>query len=177
MQTIIYRTLALNEFNKIAQIDRAENISESYVYKNGQLVIEQVNETVTSFEQAELYAIIEKQRQIKMGGGEIVGAFAEDLLVGVSSIENKGRGLRSDYYKMDILYVSNTFRGQRIGYHLIEEVKKVARGLNAKKLYISATPTKGTVDFYLKEGARLTTEIDQELFNLEPLDIHMEMDI
>ena len=64
---------------------------------------------------------------------------------------------------------------KKIGQHLVEEIKKVARSYQAKKLYISATPTKATVDFYLKAGACLTKEIDQELFDLEPLDIHLEM--
>ncbi|RQO69100.1 N-acetyltransferase [Pedobacter sp. KBW01] len=177
MQNITYSPLSLEELNKIAEIDRSENISEVYIYKKGQLLTEQVNETVTAFEPAELAAIIEKQKHLKQGDGEVVGAFINHTLVGVASIENRKRGLRCEYCKMDILYVSNAWRGKKIGQHLVEEIKKVGRNYQAKKLYISATPTKASVDFYLKSGACLTKEIDQELFDLEPLDIHLEMDV
>ena len=177
MQNITYSALSLEDLSKIAEIDRSENISEAYIYKNGQLLIEPVNEIVTAFEPAELASIIENQKYLKQGGGEVIGAFINNTLVGVASIENKKRGLRSEYCKMDILYVSNACRGQKIGQHLVEEIKKVARNYQAKKLYISATPTKATVDFYMKAGARLTKEIDLELFDLEPLDIHLEMDV
>jgi len=47
----------------------------------------------------------------------------------------------------------------------------------AKKLYISATPTKATVDFYRNEGAVIAKEIDSDLFKFEPLDIHLELDL
>ena len=113
MQNITYNPLRLEELNKIAEIDRSENILEAYSYKKGQLLTEQVNETVTAFEPDELEAIIEKQKYLKQGGGEVIGAFINNRLVGVASIENRKRGAASDYCKMDILYVSNASRGKK----------------------------------------------------------------
>ena len=49
-----------------------------------------------------------------------------------------------------------------------------ARKLGAKKLYISATPSENTVNFYLHLGCVLAKEMDPELFELEPEDIHLE---
>ena len=47
--------------------------------------------------------------------------------------------------------------------------------LGAESLYISATPSKNTIGFYLHMGCRLAFEVNQELFRLEPKDIHLEL--
>ena len=47
----------------------------------------------------------------------------------------------------------------------------------AKKLYISATPSKHTVDFYMSLGCKSASEINPELFELEPEDIHLDLRI
>ncbi|OPZ83538.1 MAG: hypothetical protein BWY74_04429 [Firmicutes bacterium ADurb.Bin419] len=49
--------------------------------------------------------------------------------------------------------------------------------MGAKSLYISGAPIKNTIDFYLANGCRLTDEVEKDLFELEPEDIHMEMNI
>jgi hypothetical protein len=41
-------------------------------------------------------------------------------------------------------------------------------------MYISATPSENTVNFYQYLGCVLTEEVDAELFELEPEDIHLE---
>jgi hypothetical protein len=41
-------------------------------------------------------------------------------------------------------------------------------------VYISATPAENTIDFYLRRGCVLAEELDSELFELEPKDIHLE---
>ena len=44
-------------------------------------------------------------------------------------------------------------------------------------MYISATPTQHTIDFYLRLGCQVTNEPDPELFAQEPEDIHFEYDL
>ncbi|WP_306354210.1 GNAT family N-acetyltransferase [Flavobacterium sp. '19STA2R22 D10 B1'] len=175
MNTITYRTMKPSELIKIKEIDRSEYIHEIYVFENNVLVLKPDHCIVNSFDTEELEAMIEKQHHILEGQGTVIGAFEMDKLIGVASVENKKRGINADYSKMDILYVSNKYRGKKIGHSLIEACKDVATTFGTNKLYISATPTKATVDFYLREGAILTKEIDSELFKLEPLDIHLEL--
>ena len=43
------------------------------------------------------------------------------------------------------------------------------------KLYVSATPSENTILFYLSFGCKLASEVDPELFALEPEDIHLEL--
>lgn len=44
---------------------------------------------------------------------------------------------------------------------------------DANDLYISAAPNKRTVDFYMKHGAEVLQKTDQQLWQLEPEDIHL----
>jgi hypothetical protein len=62
-----------------------------------------------------------------------------------------------------------------LGGRLVDESKMAAKNFGAGKLYISATPTTNTVDFYLRLGAVLTKELDLELYQREPDDIHLEL--
>lgn len=82
---------------------------------------------------------------------------------------------RKDYLKLEILHVSNAYRQCGVGRKLVELAKAEALARGAQKLYISATPSKNTIDFYTNLGCQLTTEIDPELFKLEPEDIHLEL--
>jgi hypothetical protein len=45
----------------------------------------------------------------------------------------------------------------------------------ARKLYVSATPSVSAVGFYRNRGFELAEEVNKELFELEPEDIHMIM--
>lgn len=177
MQNIIYRPLKANELVKIQEIDRAEYIAEIYVFENDQLILKPEPCLASTFEPDELAKLIAQQQILLAQGGQVIGAFDGDRLVGITAVEHTKRGKNGEYCKMDILYVSNAFRGKRIGHHLVQECKKVALNFGAVKLYISATPTKATVDFYLNLGATLAKEIDPQLFELEPLDIHLELQL
>lgn len=170
------RGIRNNEIDRIKEIQREEEILGYYKLKDGFLTVIDKYEQVYSFDKDELSDIINRQRKIKSEGGVVIGAFDDEIIVGVVSVENRRIGIEMNYCKMDILYVSNNFRGSGIGSRLVEESKKAARGFGAGKLYISATPTVTTVDFYLKQGAILTKELNLELYQREPDDIHLELE-
>lgn len=76
-----------------------------------------------------------------------------------------------------MLYVSSGYRKKGVGKNLVSLLCKRARELDAKSLYISATPFRNTVDFYFSVGAKLTNGIIKDLYKLEPLDIHMVLEL
>jgi N-acetylglutamate synthase-like GNAT family acetyltransferase len=78
---------------------------------------------------------------------------------------------------MKFLHVGKSARKQGLGKKLFILAAEKAIELGAKKLYISATPSENTVNFYMQLGCVLATEIDEELFTLEPEDIHLEFDL
>jgi GNAT superfamily N-acetyltransferase len=71
------------------------------------------------------------------------------------------------------LYVSRAYRGRGVGMQLFEAAVSRAREAGASALYVSATPTENTVDFYLSRGCVLAPEPDPRLLAAEPDDIHL----
>jgi predicted N-acetyltransferase YhbS len=71
--------------------------------------------------------------------------------------------------------VTRTHRRSGIGCELTNEVVRLARAEGAGRVYVSATPTRATVDFYMKRGFEPVATPNETLFALEPDDIHMEL--
>ena len=107
-------------------------------------------------------------------GGTFCGAFENSKLIGVVVLESKFIGRNGDQLQLKFLHVSRSYRKRGLGSILFEKAVEKAREMNAKRLYISATPSENTVDFYMHLGCVVTKEVDQELFELEPEDIHLE---
>ena len=105
------------------------------------------------------------------------GAFENDILVGGAILESKFIGSQHDTLQLKFLHVSHDYRKRGIATRLFHLAVAKARELGAKKLYISATPSENTVNYYLRLGCVLASEIDPELFALEPEDIHFEYPI
>ncbi len=106
--------------------------------------------------------------------GVFWGAFENETLIGVAILESRFIGSRQDTLQLKFLHVSRDYRKRGIASTLFKLVAEKAKVLRAKKLYISATPSEHTVNYYLRLGCVLATEIDLELFTLEPEDIHLE---
>ena len=108
-------------------------------------------------------------------GGWFHGAFDGGRLVGVAVLESKLIGKSEDQLQLKFLRVSRAYRKQGLGAKLFELAQVTAREGGARRLYISATPSENTVNFYLRLGCTLAREPDPELFELEPEDIHLEL--
>ncbi len=65
-------------------------------------------------------------------------------------------------------------RSRGPGRTLFERSAAKAKGMGARMLYISSTPSENTVRFYLNLGRRVAEKVDPDLFELEPKDIHFE---
>ncbi|NML20718.1 GNAT family N-acetyltransferase [Pseudoflavitalea sp. G-6-1-2] len=175
MNNILYRSLRYEDLSLIRDIDRSEEIFSMYKLKEGRLIAEPHRESVTDWDEVELEQLILNQQVILQNKGVVIGAFDHQKLIGAASVENLRRGNSAAYFKLDILYVSKRYRGHRIGKHLMNFCKTIGRNFGGDKLYISATPTKHTVDFYMRHGAVLAEETDTALLEKEPDDIHLEL--
>lgn len=83
-------------------------------------------------------------------------------------------GLFDGYMNMPYIHTDNRHRGRGIGKSLILLASKIAKDHGAKKLYISAHPNVDAQAFYKDMGCGLAEKINQELYELEPLDIQLE---
>lgn len=168
------RLLARSEIPYIWQIDRREIIDNIYYLRNGKLVLEREHYDVRGWPPGKPEHYTPILLDCFGRGGYFWGAFAGELLVGAVVLENRFIGSSKDTLQMKFLHVSNSFRKQGLGKQLFVLAAEKAIELDAKKMYISATPSENTVNFYLRLGCVLAREIDEELFALEPEDIHLE---
>lgn len=172
---MILRSLQSSEIDLIwQQICRRELITQNYIQKQQQLELVDCFFDVQNWDSYHLENDPPKLKQLFEQGSIFVGAFnASEKLVGVSVVSNQ---VITDYPHAKLLhyfYVDADQQGQGIGAKLMQAAKESAKQLGAKQLYISATPTRRTVDFYIKHGAEPLSAPDQQLWQLEPEDIHL----
>jgi GNAT superfamily N-acetyltransferase len=173
---VIYRRLAVGEASLLGTIDRRESIDGVYLVESGRLVFQARTEEVRGWDPGELDAYIERLRSLLGAGGVAWSAWHDAMLVGLGSLDVRPIASRTATFKLDMLYVSAPYRNQRIGSELLSRLKVEARARGASALYVSATPTRNTVDAYLRLGARLVGVPDPELLHREPEDIYLELD-
>lgn len=172
-----YRLLDRSELKLLSEIDRKEIVNEVYYFKNNNLEI--VNEfyNIESWILEELQDYINRLEDIYDRNGIVYGVFHNNKIVGLAALASKFIGKNNDQLKLDMLYISSNYRKKGIGKNLVNLLCERARELGAKSLYISATPFKNTVNFYFAMGAKLANEINKELYELEPYDIHMVLEL
>ena len=169
------RTLQRDEIPLVWQIDRRETIENIYYLREGQRVREPEYFDAQGWppNEAEIYTPILLDCFDR--GGSFWGAFDDaGRIIGVSVLESKFIGSNHDTLQLKFLHVSHGLRKQGLGTKLFHVAAEQAKSLGARKLYISATPSENTVNYYLRLGCVLATELDPELFALEPEDIHLE---
>jgi predicted N-acetyltransferase YhbS len=171
------RELRRHEVLDIWSIDRAEVVDTVYYRVGNELVLKPEHHDVKGWPPGER----ERDGPILLDcfdrGGTVYGAFQGDILVGACVLESHFIGRQRDQLQLKFLHVSRPHRQSGVGRTLFNRAVARARELGARRLYISATPSKNTVRFYLARGCRVTDDVDEALFKLEPQDIHMEFDI
>ncbi len=171
------RKLLRDEIEQVWSIDRSEVIENVYHFDSGTLVLRPQHIAVHGWPPGEA----EKYTPILLDcfdrGGWLYGSFDGAELIGVVVLDSKRIGKSSDQLQLKFLHVSNSYRNRGVGRQLFELAKAIAREKRARRLYISATPSENTINFYLRLGCVVTREPDPELFKLEPEDIHLECQV
>jgi len=177
IRDLIERKLTRAEVEQVWTIDRAEVIDAIFYFENGGLVLKPEHYDMRGWPSGEperntpfLYDCFNR-------GGWFYGLFDRDQLVGVAILEADFIGREKDQLQLRFLHVSRDYRKQGLGGLLFERSAERARQLGARQLYISATPSENTVNFYLNLGCQVATEPDPALFELEPEDIHLVYDL
>jgi predicted N-acetyltransferase YhbS len=167
------RLLRRDEISRIWEIDRREFIANIYRLTNGELILERHNFDVPGWAPGKPDAETPLYLDCLDRGGSAWGACEGDSVIGVAILESRLIGAARDTLQLKFLHVGNGHRGRGIGARLFGLAADRARSLGARKLYVSATPSENTVTFYQRRGCVLATEVDPELFSLEPEDIHL----
>ncbi|MDR6758775.1 putative N-acetyltransferase YhbS [Mycoplana sp. BE70] len=106
-------------------------------------------------------------------GGIFLGAFAREHLVAASVVDARPVGDYPNLRQLAFLHVSHDWRGKKLAVLLYQWCMDAAVRLGAAGFYISSTPTRRTVEFYLRKGAKTVALPDKTLVSLEPEDIHL----
>ena len=171
---MIIRFLEQDEIPLVWQIDRSEVVHNIYCLRDGELIL------VPDYFDAHGWPPGEAEHYTPIlldcfdRGGTFWGAFEDNNIIGTAVLESKFIGSQHDTLQLKFLHVSHRYRKQGVGKKLFQLAVEKAESLGAKKLYISATPSENTINFYMRLGCVLATEIDPEIIALEPEYIHLE---
>jgi GNAT superfamily N-acetyltransferase len=171
------RELQRDEIDDIWDIDRSELIENIYRYENGELVLMPERFNVRGWPRGEAESTMLHLLDCFDRGGWFYALFDDDRLVAVVVLESKFIGKHREQLQLKFLHVSSGYRDQGLGRRLFEMAREKAREWGARRLYVSATPSEHTINFYRRRGCAVTGEPDPELFALEPEDIHLECEI
>ena len=172
---ITIRLMEPAELARLGEIDRSERVTQLYSYRDGSLERRAVDITAppwsaTGDHEHSVRGRIAEWQPLLERGGTLVGAFDGGSLAGFAIYRPR---LAEAMAQLAVLHVSAPYRRRGVGALLTAETARLARADGARRLYVSATPSAGTVDFYLRQGFQPTDAPHAELFALEPEDIHM----
>jgi len=167
---IAVRELPAAGLERLGELDRSEHVTGLYAHRDGALERVEIDDRVPAWSQSQVDDLLKAWRPIVDAGGTLLGAFDADTFAGLAIYRPR---LAPDLGNLALLHVSRGYRGRGIGARLVREVARLARQDGATRLYVSATPTVRTVEFYRSLGFAPTDAPHPELFALEPEDIHM----
>ncbi len=168
-----------SDIDRIGEIDRTEHLTQGYEYKSGELGLKDVHWNVPSWLMEgdgdhSVQGNINAWKPILEIGGTMWGAFDGDKLVGFAIYRPR---LSENMAQFAVLHISSGNRRCGIGTNLSNEVIEKARVDGMENIYVSSVPSKPTVEFYRKLGFKLADEVNHELYELEPEDIHMILEL
>lgn len=168
------RPMLAPELARIAEIDRSERITQQYRQRGELLELFDVDVDAPRWGEPGEDSIenrIDQWTRLIDAGGVLLGALDGDHLVGFAIYQ---RATPETPTNLAVLHVTKSWRGRGVGRDLTNEVVRLARAEGAQRLYVSATPTRRTVDFYLSQGFMPLATPHERLLALEPDDIHMQ---
>lgn len=168
------RQLARTDIPDIWHIDRSELVEAVYLIVDGRLVLKPERHEphgwpagVPEQATAALESCLDR-------GGWLGGLYHGDVLVGVVALDSRFIGQTGDMLQMSFLHVGRPYRDRGLGRQLFLAAAEQARSRGARRMYVSATPSEHTVNFYLGLGCVVAAAPNPDLFDLEPEDIHLE---
>jgi len=174
---MIIRELHREEVEQIWEIDRGEVIDNIYYLRHGKLILTPEHYDMQGWPPGEAEQYTPILLDCFDRGGTFYGLFQDAELIGVAVLESKFIGRNKDQLQLKFLHISHLYRKRGLGKLLFHKALEKARELRARQLYISATPSENTVNFYLHLSCVLAQEVDEALFELEPEDIHLDYTI
>ena len=176
---ITYRELAETDLSRIAEIDRSEVIYIGYEVRKGALaeidVLWDIPNFIAEGEGEHTFASeIEFCRSHMARNAIVIGGFDVEALIAIGILTPN---IRPEMAQLAFLHVSREYRRKGIGAAITRQLLEQARALGSKRVYVSAVPSESAGGFYKSFGFDLIAEPLPELYELEPDDIHMVLEL
>jgi predicted N-acetyltransferase YhbS len=174
-----YRKMTQAELSGLADIDRSEAVRVGFESHDGNLVQTSVHWDIPDFfrQGAGDHTLAQQVafcRRHLAAGATMLGAFDGETLVGVGLLTPE---IRPGLAQLAYLYVSSPHRREGVASSITRRLLKLAWGLGAGTVYVSATPSQSAVEFYRSFGFVPTAQPLPELYAEEPADIHMVLQL
>lgn len=170
-----FRLVERDEIELVRKMNRSEIIDHIYYYENGSLILKKEHHEIEGWFPSNLEDIIKNLYDLYDQNGFVFGTFDDQKLIGIVALDSHFIGNNKDQLQLSFLHTDANYRSKGIGGRLIRRAIDKAKDMGAKKLYISATPSENTINFYMHLGCTLTKELNQMLYELEPEDIHLDL--
>jgi predicted N-acetyltransferase YhbS len=171
---LVERSLGRDDIPLVWTIDRSEIIEQMYALRDGALRLAPEFYDVRGWPDGEAEHYTPLLVDCLARGGWALGLFDGARLVAATIVDSERLGAHGDMLQLKFLHVSHDWRGHGLGVRLYRAAQAQARRMGAARLYVSATPSRHTIDFYLRLGCVVSATPDPALFALEPEDIHLE---
>lgn len=177
IQEIEYRTLTIDECDRISEMDPSEWIEKAWRKIDGKYQLIKIDYLEAGWPDG-FEAYRDALKNTINSGGIAYGAFnMEEILVGYVSLNYDFFGQTAKYLLLDSLFVSKKYRGLGIGKKLVNYCITSAKRWGAEKLYTCAASSEHTIAFYKSIGWVNATEINHMLLEEDDRDIHLEYDL
>jgi ribosomal protein S18 acetylase RimI-like enzyme len=103
-----------------------------------------------------------------------IGGFDGEALIAIGILTPD---IRPEMTQLAYLHVSREYRRKGIGTTITRQLLKRASALGSERVYVSSEPSESAVGFYKSFGFDLIAEPLPELYELEPDDIHIVLDL
>lgn len=170
------RTLGLDDLHLIGEIDRSEHVEVEYAVIDGRLTQRPASTPeIPSWDPAgagphSVAAKIAFGLPLVAGGAALLGAFEDRRVLGVALVDGT---FEPPLAWLAFLHVSRAERRRGVAAELWDAAVAVAVSAGATSMYVSATPTKSAVGFYLSRACVLADPVHPTLYASEPDDVHL----
>lgn len=173
----VWRALRRDEVSTVWSIDRSETVEAMYRLIDGALVQVPERHDVRGWPPGEAAHYTPVLEACHDAGGWLQGVFNGATLIAAAILDGRFVATGDARLQLCFLHVGQPFRGRGLGARLFCLAAVEARRRGARGLYISATPSAHTIDFYRRLGCTPLAEPDPALLAEEPEDIHLGFDL